>query len=184
LSTLCCKTLALCEMTGSPDQERAIAMLLRRLDDAAERGAPLPPEVAVYVRQSLARWHAGQPFAEAWGIAIARRPGQRSRGTIERLAARDQAIRELRRRYFGNLGITTAAAAIANAVKRHRAGAWRSDHGYPDEITDGQRRLLAEVVRQCDRVPTQRRILDILRNELPSIHCAPDAAASAMAQER
>jgi hypothetical protein len=144
--------------------------LLRRLDEAAARpGESLPPDVAAYVRQALAHWRAGQPFALAWGIAG--RPGQRRGSTIERLASRDRAIRELRWEFFGDLQITPAAAAIASAVRGRRSG-----RGHRDGAVDDQRRLI-EAVRQCGKVPAARRILDILRSELPPIHCVDDRVA-------
>jgi hypothetical protein len=162
-------------MTGNSERQQAITMLLRQLDEAVQRDAPLPPVVAAYVRRSLARWRAGARFSEAWGVGG--RAGQRRRKRAEDLAASDRAIRELRRRYFGDFGITTAAREIARAGRQYEATAWRFDRKNPDAIANERHRLMAAVLQHRPSFPRQRRIFDILRNELAAFHCTKEAGS-------
>lgn len=153
--------------------ERQPAALLLRLEEAAQCGIPLPSEVAFYVRESLARWKAGEPLEKAFGVA--RRPGQRSRKTVADLAISDRAIRELRRQYFADLGITAAAREIARAGRQYEASAWRHDRRNPSDIADSRRQLMAEALQHRPSFPRQRRIVDILRNEPVDFHCTTDS---------
>lgn len=61
-------------------------------------------------------------------LCIDRLPGERKPQTVRRLEQRDKMLREIKRRFFGQLTDNAAADEIAKAISRYRAGAdWRRD---------------------------------------------------------
>jgi len=111
------------------------------------------------VRTYEADASAGMDLDRAFGLTPA--PGQESWWTIEARHARDQRIRQLRRDYFGDLGVTEAARAIARLADKRRRVVGRNER----EGT-GPEALIDAVIDAGAAFPGPRHLENILRNEL------------------
>jgi len=97
-------------------------------------------------------------------LGLSPAPGQTPWWEAEALAARNRAIRELRARHFGDLGITSAARAISQAARRLQSASQR-EHGRPAGAVDDRKRLIDEALGTGLPFPGERQLLNILRSE-------------------
>ena len=150
--------------------------------------------VAVALSVSLAVNIAGELIAAiSRRLAVAdgsesrerRGRGHRTAKTVDALQNGNRAIARLRAQFFGDLGISQAALAIAREGGRYEATKWRFDRQKPiAEISDERRQLLAQVLHGRSRFPGARRIRTLIRemNSAP-IHF-PNSSASGEHEDR
>jgi hypothetical protein len=83
--------------------------------------------------------------------------------TTDPRARGNQALVELRTKFFADLKITRAADEIATRGRRYETSAWRSDQQGPSDIGDEQHQLFAEVLRGRSHFPGPRQVRNLLR---------------------
>jgi hypothetical protein len=154
-------------MTAADDQS-PIARL-RRVVRAFE-GGELPGEeerawFCSAVRQYEIEARAGATLDRALGLVPA--PGQESWWTAEARETRNETIRQIRREYFPDLGITAASREIAQAARRYQATSWRFEKGASaGPPADKPHRLIAQALETGCPFPDQRQIRKVLGTEL------------------
>ena len=96
--------------------------LLRQAVQAAEQGAPIPPEAAEWLTAGIPKWEAaaraGDPISLDVALGLAT-PGQRGWVYQEAKANRDMLLRELHKRVCPHLERRDAARAVVALLRRH-----------------------------------------------------------------
>lgn len=136
-------------------------MSLRRLQtivECCERGAPVPPDEAAWLVDAYRR-------AVVDRVALDKAMGLGS-GWWRRVAldTHRAAIRKLRERFFGDLGVTAAADEMSKLGRRYQATAWRHDQSKAGGqlLRDPKRDLVAEALATGINWPGERQMLNIL----------------------
>ena len=141
---------------------------LRRLADLPERDG------LGWYASAIRRYLSGEVRSLDAAFALKAGPGERSFHTVEALAQRDEAIRELRRRHHADQGRTVAAKAIANDLTRYECAGWRNDRmadAMPAAYRGKPRGLHWLILKAGGTAPGWRRICDLIGdcNELPDL---------------
>jgi hypothetical protein len=143
---------------SAADRLRNAAAALRR-DGGADALA-----VACDIERYLEDAAIGLTLDIALGVSPA--PGATPWWETEKRERRNAAIRELRERYFGNVGITAAARAIEEEARRYQAATWRHDRGREKNASgDERRKLLGAALGTGLPFPGSRQLRTILGNQ-------------------
>ncbi len=105
--------------------------------------------VADCFRNYLQGAHTGVSLEQAFGLTVG--PGGNPWWREAARKARDDAIRRLADRHFGNLDLNGQADAILTAIRRYRGGCWHHDRSgdrMPESYAGTRSELLYETLRR------------------------------------
>ncbi|MFI5020751.1 MAG: hypothetical protein ACHQRJ_03720 [Alphaproteobacteria bacterium] len=136
---------------------------------AAKRGSPIMPLDAKHFIAAAERYIAGAAAGMTLDRALGLAPagGQRPWWCYERYQRRDDALRELGRKFSSCLKHSVVAAAIEQLDRRYqRSAAGRAGpERRPDEAGSGEMELIARARATGLKFPGRRQLIRILRGD-------------------
>jgi len=146
---------------------------LRQLLVIAERGelGELGDWLAPRLKHYLTGASVGVSLEQVLDLAVS--PGRAPWRREEAQRARDDAIRELADRHFGNLDLNGQANALLETIRRYRGSRWRFDRlkdHMPESYAGTRSELLYETLRRGggDLPGSKKHLLRILTARVPS----------------
>lgn len=138
---------------------------IRHLSEIARRckeGQPLPAELSVWLASGLEAFlaHHVHSLDEALGLRAARGGIPWWKEVANR--QRDEALRELAKRYCSGISVTAQAVRIAALSSRYAGSAWRFDRDrslMPDHYRGTPSELLWLAFKSCAHMPIGERQL-------------------------
>ena len=139
---------------------------LREISRCCALGEPLPGHLAAGLRSALQDFLHRRALTLDEAFEIIRAPGGIPWWREEAIRSRDAALRELARRYWPNLSVTSRARNISTLCRRYAATAWRHDRErgqMPASYSGTPRELIWTAFKSDARMPIGERQL---RNNL------------------